>query len=411
MDMKRFLLSIVLLYMTLMGAGCMIVSPSHQEPMVSKTPISTLATPTAELLNYGNRNAPEIAGTKTESEPVQVIEKTPTVLLNRDIHHVIEDSTISQLTIDDQFVYWTRHNDNKLYRIPLNGDRKEVLATSHYPSGQFSVMPFVRTGKWLIVMDTPMGKEEGRTWQIRVIDLEDGSERVLIESERDPASWPGPEIRGDNNRIVVTYNHSSAQKQCTENTFAVIDLQTDEVLKLDEGCAENRYLWVFAGISGPYVVADRYLPDYKGKTSDIFLFNLNTKERTQLTQDGQSSMPDVSGRWIAWKASPRFTFGQTMLYDIETGSRFLIDLPDIPGLPGYRAPRLASGRWLYWRVTKSGEPVFVFDLNKQSLLEIAPASNTEDIRNRTIDGNVMAWVRVRLHTLSDSVIEWTELPP
>jgi len=397
-----FLWLIAIIWSTLV-AGCAVVPPSVSPPTEKvKAPVSKPVT---------------VSPNSIPPHGIRIIKKTPIRLLDNNVHAIVKDTKISQLTIDNDYLYWTRHDDNKLYRISLQGGEKEVLAISDYDHGQFSVMPFVRTGKWLVVMDTPLGREEGRTWKVRAFDLEAHSEHVLIRVEQDAVSWPGPEIQGDENgRIVVTYNHSSEQKNCVENVLAVIDLDTEDISILDKGCAESRHMWVFASISGPYVVADRYLPEDKrktndkGTTSDIFLFNLNTREVTQLTHDGCSSMPDISGHWVAWKSSPRFTFGETIIYDINTDNRYLMDIPDIPGIPGYRAPRLSSGRWLYWRGTKSGEPVFVFDLENQLLLEVVPASDTQDIRNRVIFGNLMAWTRMPLQVLSESVIEWRELP-
>ncbi len=357
MNTKHFM-RFILLGGTALLVGCASLFAERHLSEKTNIPVLTQTVSTTSFQNSGDHPTPTYSLSVMPHQE-HIIRRTPTVLSDNTIHSVIRETLVSQLTLDERFLYWTRHNDEKLYRISLNGGRREVLATSHYDHGQFSVMPFVRTGRWLIVMDTPIGREEGRTWQIRAIDLKNHTEHILMESKYDPASWPGPEIRGDGyHRIVVTYNHTSSEEQCTENTLEVIDLETNEVLKLDEGCAEERHMWVFAGISGSHVVADRYLPENKGGTSDIFLFNINSGKVEQLTNNGQSSMPDISGKWIVWKASPRFTFGQTVLYDIETNKRFLMDLPDIPGLPGYRAPKLANGRWLYWRVTKSGEPVF-----------------------------------------------------
>jgi len=398
---ERFLWLIAIVWSTLV-AGCAVAPPSVSPPTkIVKAPLSNPVT---------------VSPYSTSPHEIRRIKKTPIPLPDNDVHAIVNDTKISQLTIDNDYLYWTRHDDNKLYRIPLQGGEKEVLAVSDYDHGQFSVMPFVRTGQWLVVMDTPTGREEGRTWKVRAFNLETHSEHVLFRAEQDAISWPGPEIQGDENgRIVVTYNHSSEQENCAENVLAVIDLDTEDISILDKGCAEGRYMWVFAGISGPYVVADRYLPEEKrktskGTTSDIFLFNLNTREVTQLTHNSRSSMPDISGHWVAWKSSPRFTFGETIIYNIDTDNRYLVDIPDIPGVHGYRAPRLSSERWLYWRSTKSGEPVFVFDLENQLLVEVVPASDTQAIRNRVIFGNIMAWERMPLHIISESVIEWRELP-
>jgi hypothetical protein len=403
---ERFLWLIAIVWSTFV-AGCAVAPPSVSPPTkIVKAPLSNPVT---------------VSPYSTSPHEIRRIKKTPIPLPDNDVHAIVNDTKISQLTIDNDYLYWTRHDDNKLYRIPLQGGEKEVLAVSDYDHGQFSVTlisdrPFVRTGQWLVVVDTPTGKEAGWTWKVRAFNLETHSEHVLLRAERDTESWPGPEIQGDENgRIVVTYNHSSEQENCAENVLAVIDLDTEDISILDKGCTEGRYRWVFAGISGPYVVADRYLPEedgktYKGATSDIFLFNLNTQEVTQLTHNGRSSMPDISGHWVAWKSSPRFDFGETIIYNIDTDNRYLVDIPDIPGVHGYRAPRLSSERWLYWRSTKSGEPVFVFDLENQLLVEVVPASDTQAIRNRVIFEDIMTWERMPLHTISESVIEWRELP-
>jgi len=388
---------------TISGKGHLTNTPAPRVSPTAATPLPVQVTqsPTSTLVPTAT------------TTPIPTIKKTP-IEEYGNVHAILSGYTFAdQVAIDSDYAYYVVDNDHtKLYRAPLNGGERDVIATSEYEKGSLGVMPLIRTGDWLVFVDSPVAGI-GSTWRVKAIDLRNMSINTLLdfESSSDP-----PNINGEGDMVVFTNNRHDEAKGCTENVLGLINIRSGEKTYLDKGCAEDRHMWVFAGISGDYVVADRYVPNtpYKGRaSSDVFLINWKTGDMTQLTHNGRSSMPAISGDWVAWKASPRFKVGQTRIYNIKSRETHSILRPHFGNSlwsePGFRAPLIADGRWIYWM---AGEPLLVFDLETFSFLALTPPLDVEDgnYGQRYLSDSHIVWDEQRFGPPTESsTICWKEI--
>jgi len=310
------------------------------------------------------------------------------------------------MALDDTYLYWALHKGGRIFRYPLVGGEVETVASTRFEDGELTVLPPIRSGDWLIFLDTPRSAE-GVTWTLRALNLSDGTEQVVIEEAGDRTSWPGPLVDADGDWVVWSRTSRSEDKDCVETILAMYNLRTGERRELERSCAEDQHMWVFPHLSDDLLVVEQDLPDSKGGGNNIYLYDLTSGERTALTEDGRSSMPAISIPWVAWKAAPRFSYGPTLLYNLDTEEQEVIHCPRCSQL----GPQLA-GHWLYWQPSAK-KPLYVYDLEAEQLLLVATPGENEDFEDVGIYDDTIAWcldLDSEHAPPEDYLLEWRTLP-
>jgi len=409
--LKRILSISSILLFSACAMRPIITAPTSTTPPLLTTPTSlpTILSPTISPLP-----------TVTAMPPTMSVVTTPTLLQQ---HSHITVSTVPipvtdiiphslrlhnqkprGLTIDDTHLYWVLFEDPRyIYRYPLAGGQIELVAQTKFQDGVLSLLPLQRSGDWLVFIDSPFS-EQGITWRLHALNVQENTNQVILEETNDQYSWPGPCVDTDGDWIVWSRTQYSETKKCTDTVLARLNLRTQEFHEVGRVCAEPNWMWMFPHLSENYLVVEQDLPDSKGRGNDLYLYNVATIQMWALTNNRQSSMPGIAMPWIVWKAGPRFSFGPTALYNVETGEyRFI---------PHNRSDPFINGRWVYWK-TQALAPLYVYDVETNQLLVVTTPGENENIEERTIHGNMIAWSRDLEfeHTAaSDSMIEWRVLP-
>lgn len=346
--------------------------------------------------------------TPIQQPTVETLSLTPVTASPAVTHTLrLKKQKANQIALDETYIYWTVYQDpGHIFRYPLTGEGKiETVVGSRFEDGELGIMTPIRSGDWLIFLDTPRSAML-TTWVLRALNLRDGTEQVLLEEPGDPISWPGPLVDADGDWVVWTRTGWSERKNCSETVLAMRNLQTGEWRELERECAEDNHMWVMPHIAGNYLVVEQDLPDSKGRGNNVYLYDLTSRQRTALTDDGRSSMPDIAGEWVAWKAGPRFSYGRaTMLYNLRTGERFKIRHEE-------RLEGRLSGHWLYWEPIAL-DPLYLYDLNAKQLLRVVTPGENECIGEVAIYSDIVAWCRnldFEHSAPHDTLLEWRTLP-
>lgn len=375
------------------------------------------------LMTGDARSTPEAAPTPTPTTPLRTlaatstprptvegftpITTTPVAASLAPLHALrLEKQRTSQLALDGTYLYWVANEDRRhIFRYPLAGGEVETLTSTLFEDGELAILAPSRSGDWLIFLDTPF-PVHSPTWALRALNLRDGAEQVVLEETGDSTSWPGPFVDADGDWIAWTRTGQSEDAGCVETVLAMRNLRSGEQRELERSCVEDRHMWVFPRLSGGRLVVEQDLPDSKGSGNNIYLYDLTSGERTALTDNDRSSIPDISGPWIVWKGGRRFYYGRaTVLYDLRSGQRFKIRHEE------RLAGRLA-GRWLYWQPSVL-KPLYVYDLEAEQMLLVATPGANETIKGVAIYDNTIAWCRdldFEHSAPHDTLLEWRTLP-
>lgn len=376
------------------------LSSSDNTDVASAEPIfpaSTLA-PTRPLL-------PTITPTQADnsSSPPDIKQLPTPIALPAGNIHQLEQPAISWIALDDTYIYWTTYAEpGRLMRYPLAGGSTEVVVTTQLDAGDLTTVRPIRTGEWLIFVDAAY-PAMGTPYLLRAYNLQDARDLVLLDSRDGRLSTPF--LDADGNRVVWTLTEHFDQGRCTESVLGLYDLATGGLQEIDRICTQDNYLWNFPRISGDYLVVEQDLPDSKGGGNNIVLHHLGSGESTALTNNGRSSMPDISGPWIAWKDSPRFEVAKrSYVYNLQTGKHQIIEI-------GYNGPSLVDGRWLYWQLVPFS-PLYVYDLQRDRLYIAAAPGSNENLGAAVVSGRTAAWWRNldAEHVLETVMLEWIDLP-
>lgn len=312
----------------------------------------------------------------------------------------LEKLSADFLAMSDTYLYWVgRAAPDQLWRAPRAGGKPELITTSQFVHGHLDIMQLSKPGSWLVFMDA-QELTANPPYLLRALNTLDGTEKLILDGRHSKINMPDFAVDGD--QVVWTAVADTDQPNCHETRLVLHNLTTNQERILEQTCIENQHMWSLPALSDHFVVAEQELPDSKGGGSNIYLYDLNTSQFTALTTNGQSSMPAISGPWIAWKNGPRYEeVHTTMLYNRQTQARQVLAM-------GRNNVYLASQRWLYWE----GSPVSVYDLEKQQFLMVASSGGHDIVGGAIIDGNTIAWVRFPEDSteMFRDTIEWQQLP-
>lgn len=320
-------------------------------------------------------------------------------------HLAVPSQYVSRILLDDTYIYWLTDQDRAtLYRYPLSGGQIERLVSSDYQDGDIGTNQPIRSGDWLIYVDTR--QKSYTSWKVQAFNVKTKVKKTL-DSEDDERFLP-PVVTAHGDWVVVS-RLRWPNAVCTISALEAHNLVDGRKLILDEVCAEGNYYWHYGDVFGQTVVAERNLSDSTGGGTEVVQFDLSTGMSETLSTNTTSSGPAISARYIVWKAAPRFSLGQRVsAYDRQTGEQRTLSLP------GQFANIHISDHWLYWEPYGSGLPFRVFDLQSSRVITVTSPHPQGDqaIRFPNMHGNIVAWVRIENNSNPEkrgSAIEWTTL--
>lgn len=319
-------------------------------------------------------------------------------------HLAVPSQYVSRVLLDDAYIYWLTDQDRAtLYRYPLSGGQVEQVVSSEYQDGDIGTNQPIRSGDWLIYVDTR--QKSYKSWKVQAFNVKTKVKKTL-DSEDDERFLP-PVVTAHGDWVIVS-RLRWPNPACTISALEAHNLVDGRTLILDEVCAEGNYYWHYGDVFGQTVVAERNLSDAKGGGTEVIQFNLSTgMSKTLSTNTTTSSGPVISARYIVWRAVPRFSPGQRVsVYDRQTGEQRTLSLP------GQFANIRISDHWLYWEPYGSGEPFRVFDLQSSRVITVTFPQSDQAIRFPDMHQNTVAWARIEINSKPEkrgSVIEWTTL--
>ncbi len=178
------------------------------------------------------------------------------------------------ILLDQTHIYWmVDGNFGHIFRYPLAGGEVETIATSQFADGNLNMYLPIRTGDWLIVLDTRT--YDDRVWEVRALNLRDKSDTVVTQGNGSTV-MRGLAADGDWVAWALLEESASCTGTDAQTVLAVHNLKSGEQRELDRACADE-YMWLWPGLSGNRLVA--------AGSDGLHLFDLTSGQRTTLTTD------------------------------------------------------------------------------------------------------------------------------
>lgn len=376
--------------------------------LVSCAPAVKLPTPTATS-STENLSTP-ISPTETDA-----IQATPTLSPASEIIATDKVSSIPlgfgrsvQIGIDDNYIYWVSHqNADTLFRVSKNGGNPEKIAATSYATGRLDFTKPLLTGKWIVFGDTDASANL-ETWRIRILNLQDRSERVLLD------------IKNDKQGIINSFNMAVSDgwliwtlgsPDGSENSIWLLNLDTGEKRELLR-TKVNGWIWSLISMSKGSAVVERDA-DENHTGGGLYLLDL-ASGKTQVLADANdenSNMPQFNSPWVFWKSGPRYQFAtQTVLYNLNDHEKRLLLLHGLED-----TDPLMDGSFIFWMGTPSAaghsyKSIYIYDIFKNTTYLFNPPES-QTFNEVAIHGNTIAWVRVKdwLYKDSPCYLEWTTI--
>ena len=300
------------------------------------------------------------------------------------------------ILLDQTHIYWMVDGDfGHIFRYPLAGGEAETIATSQFADGDLQRYRPIRTGDWLIFLDSRTFDDT--VWVLHALSLTDQSDSVVTQGN---GSTVMRGLAADGDWVAWTLLEESAS--CTgtgaQTVLAVRNLKSGEQHELDRACSD-KYIWFSPDLSGNRLVA--------GQSGVVYLFDLASGQRTTLTTD-LSCDPTISDLWIVWTIAECGGWDTTdVVYNLQSGERRIVHGPGEPG-----ARHGQTGRWLYWLPPSPGRPLTTYDLETDRMLIVTTPGDNEIIRDVAIQDNMIAWASDLdpfTAAVHDSILEWRTL--
>ncbi|MGC1376985.1 MAG: hypothetical protein WA821_12210 [Anaerolineales bacterium] len=316
-----------------------------------------------------------------------------------------QQSSVS-FRLDDHYIYWIAPESNgDLFRASLNGGNPEQIAVSKYPNGRLDLLGLVLSGKWLIFADTDT-PGISNTWMLRALNLEDGSERRVMENENNlsaVAALPYFNMYADGDWLVWNLNAPGS----SQNTISMLNLATGEKRELPR--EEDGAFWSSLAFSAGQAIVEKDFDEQHGSKTDIYMLDPATGKTRPLSTDGENAMPLFAYPWVVWKTGFRNGWQREMaVYNLQTQKRQAVFVTGEPDSD----PRMDGAR-IYWTGVSfpSDGPIvsiYVFDIlkNTTSTLDMSGDKTFDDV---VIHGKSIAWVRRLDSSSNDSYLEWTTI--
>ncbi len=421
---KHFLLLTWLVVVTACSTGPnpgpAVPSNANTNILVTKTALPEMESPEPTLLV----SPPLIATSNSISQPTKTAIATRTTLptplptipqvwvtpTTSKVHSLrLEKQVATKIVLDDEFIYWTpAPNSNRILRYPLAGGKIETIATSHFSNfndGYLGSYDVLRSGDWLVFTDTR--ENDNSVWQIRALNLRTGLDKIILE-DNDPASAPGPDYGVDGEWIVFARTSESKSENCVQTILSLQNLQTDEQHEIDGQCIEANYKWSNPKLVGRTLIVEQDLPEEKGGGNNIFRIDLETNNRTVLTNNGTSSMPQFNSKWLIWKGGRRYSLGhRIVIINLTNNEKRVLEAP----VAEPSDPFLIEDS-IYW-YPNGFSLFFVYDLQKGQMLKNSLPDAKQAYDAVAVSPKWIAWSRdpdTDSVTAHDHFLEWRAFP-
>ncbi len=317
----------------------------------------------------------------------------------------------SSLAIDDDYIYWIGWTNNGyISRISTKGGKPEKIATSTYPNGRLDLFTPILSGKWLIFADTNT-QGDPDTWKIRVLNLEDHTERVVWEIKNDTTGLIYSfAIAADGDTLVWVVG----LPETSEDGITMFNMTTGEKREVLREKV-NGSLWSFISLSHGQAVIEKDFDENNGGGADIYSLDLTTGKTQALSTDQNSDVPHFAYPWVTWKAGPRYdTATKVGLYNLQTQQKGLINLQGIePSDPLLNNTHIYWKAWTSTTTDNTGNAIYMYDIIKNTIFKFDTDAFGPNQRFDAIamHGELIAWSRV-INTSdpnSDSYLEWATI--
>lgn len=314
-----------------------------------------------------------------------------------------------QILVSEDSIYYVtsvKAEKNKIYRLPFEENEAGVFITSTYANGHVNLIRPTHQGEWLVFID--FQDESNLVWKLMAVNIKSKATQILDVGNGDTNSWPGPFVDVYFDKVVWTVTRQSINAGCVQTMILLVDLSMDTTHEIDKACVNNNYMWVFPRLFDQYLVVEQDLPEMKDSANNIYLFDLTKGKKERLTENGRSSMPSIWFPWIAWKASPRFSFGMTELYHLE--NQQITAIPNSLREQDRLEARISSG-WVYWEPTAL-QPLYVYNTLEQKMITVIEPGINEHIIAVSMFEDIIAWstdLDFEHSHVEDSTLSWMKL--
>lgn len=268
-----------------------------------------------------------------------------------------------------------------LYRLDLaSGEVDEVLRSRFYPDGVLDSYRFCLAGDWLVYLEAAAG-DNGRSWTLAAQHLATGEVVILDRAAGDEVGWPGPEVAADGDRVVWVRREDTAQG--LRSLIHAHNLATGEAELLGEPLDATREVWGWPDLAGGRLVVERMGVHPSLPQARVVLIDLESGQETALSGDEPASEPAFDGRYVAWKAGPRYGRGRLVVYDLERGEARTLDLEA-------EYPHVEAGRVVAWVEGSGWVQIEAADGARRTLA----AADLQPGREVSLEGARTAWVEV-----------------
>jgi len=334
-----------------------------------------------------------------QSEVVDLAQ--PLTFTNEEIFS-LETKALSWAVVDKENVYWTendRSGDLLVHSIVDN--QTSVLLSTTYEAGHLTIMRLLRHNQWLTFLDSQYWSA-GTPWRLRSVHVDTGEIITLAENVEGKSI---PQLRASGDIVSSSFVDALSNPNCIETVVTLYNVREMTTQEISRSCAEEKFMWSFPALSGDYLTVGREQSDSEGGGNDIFLFNLAEQTEIQVTNDGASSIPDISESWLVWKNSRRFEEpDSSSVLNRESGLLSIFNI-------GYNGPRLANDSWLYWEPNITG-PIYLYNLQAKKLYLATSPRDGEFIRSiNSYDDRLIWWRQYASEKEGTSgAIEWIMFP-
>ena len=271
----------------------------------------------------------------------------------------------------------------RIYRLDLQTSQvQEVVASRFYPDGVLDSYRLGLAGGRLIYLEISTGSS-GPSWTLAGHSLADGTATVIDQATGDRVSWPGPDVAANGDWVVwVRKEGTEAQPR---SVIRARNLVTGEDKRLGDALDASREAWAWPNLQGNLLVVERDHMGEHGALSDVYLIDLVSGAVTPLSESGQASEPCLDGRYVAWKAAPRFGQGPLALYDLQTRELRTLDVM-------VEYPHSSEGQVLAWSEGKGLVRVDAASGEYAILVQAESASGFRPAPEVSLDGRRIAWL-------------------
>jgi beta propeller repeat protein len=172
-----------------------------------------------------------------------------------------------------------------------------------------------------------------------------------------------------------------ADTDCTNDVFCGPDIYMYDLLTQKKSQITFNYTQYRPSISGNKIVWE----DYRGRSYDIYLYDLDTKTEKQITNDSYGQYdPSISGNKIVWGDYRNYN-SNIYMYDLDTKTEKRITNNSY----GQYGPSISGNKIVWEDYRNSNSDIYMYDLDTKTEKQIT--NDTYSQYNPSISGNKIVW--------------------